>query len=136
MPHTFPSAEWVAELARVLNATEAYARAASTWEGDLNFVIEGVPGADRPVVIYIDLWHGKCRSARIADEASMPEARFTINAPFPNWKRVITGQIGPIPALVSGQLRLHGNLPYILRQVRAAQELVGCATCIDTVFPV
>jgi len=136
MPHTFPSAEWVAELERQINASEAYAQAARTWEGDLTFVIEGVPGADKPMVIYLDLWHGKCRSARAGDEAAVPAAKFKINAPIGNWKRVITKQIGPIPAIVSGQLRLHGNLAYVMRHVRAAQELVECATRVDTEFPV
>ncbi len=136
MPHTFPSAEWVAELVEQVNSSEDYAEAASTWEGDLNFVIEDVPGSDQPLVIYVDLWHGKCRSGRLTDEASAPSAAFTIHAPLANWKRVINKQIGPVPALVSGQLKVHGNLAYILRHVRAAQQLVECATRVDTVFPI
>jgi len=136
MPFQFPSAEWVAELERQINGSEDYANAASTWEGDFNFIIEGVSGSDRPHVIYLDLWHGKCRQAYLADEATMKEAVFRINAPVINWKRVITKQVGPIPALVSGQLKVHGNLPYILRHVRATQELVECATRVDTEFPV
>jgi putative sterol carrier protein len=136
MPFTFPSAEWVAELERQLNSSEEYAKAASTWEGDLNFVIEDIPGQGKPLVIYVDVWHGKCRRAEFfADEALAPRAKFRINAPLPNWKRVITKQIGPIPALVSGQLKVHGNLPYILRHVAAAQNLVECATRVETEFP-
>ena len=136
MPHTFPSAEWVAELVEQVNSDEAYAKAASTWEGDLNFVIEGVPGSDQSLVIYMDLWHGKCRDARFTDETAAPSAAFKINGPLANWKRVITKQIGPIPALVSGQLKVHGNLAYILRHVRAAQQLVECATRVETEFPI
>ena len=135
MPHKFPSAEWVAELMAQINADEEYAQAASAWEGDLNFVVEGVPGADKPFVIYLDLWHGKCREVDFGDEASARPAAFRINAPIANWKRVITKQIGPIPALISNQLKVHGNLPYILRHVRAAQQLVECATRVDTEFP-
>ena len=135
MAHQFPSAEWVADFERQINSDEEYARAASTWEGDLNFVIEGLPGMDAPMVIYVDLWHGQCRRASFTDLASAPDARFKINAPLANWKRVLTKQIGPIPALVSGQLKVHGNLPYILRHVSAAQQLVECATRVDTEFP-
>jgi len=135
MPHPFPSAEWVADFERQINSDEEYAKAASTWEGDLNFVIEQVPGLDTPMVIYVDLWHGKCRDARFTDLTSAPNARFRINAPLANWKRVITKQVGPIPAMVSGQLKVHGNLPYILRHVGAAQQLVECATRVDTEFP-
>ena len=135
MAFIFPSAEWVAELERQINASAEYAQSASSWEGDLNFVIDGVHGAERPIVIYLDLWHGKCRSAGVTDEAAMRAARYRIQAPLGNWKRVITKQVGPIPALVSGQLKLHGNMAYILRHVRAAQDLVECATRVDTEFP-
>jgi putative sterol carrier protein len=135
MPHRFPSREWVEELSRQINSDEEYAQSASTWEGDLNFVINDVPGADRPQVVYLDLWHGKCRNTAFSDGGEVPSAAFTIDAPLANWKRVITKQIGPVPALVSGQLKVHGNLAYILRYVRAAQHLVECATRVETEFP-
>jgi len=135
MPHKFPSAEWVAEFMVQVNSDEEYAKSAQTWEGDLNFIIEGVPGADKPLVIYVDLWHGKCRNATFTDEASAQPAAFKIKAPLANWKRVISKEIGPVPAMVSGQLKVHGNLAYILRHVRAAQDLVECATRVDTEFP-
>ncbi|HLF29023.1 MAG TPA: SCP2 sterol-binding domain-containing protein [Anaerolineae bacterium] len=135
MPLKFPSPEWVAALVNQINSDDAYAQAARTWEGDLNFVIERVPGVDTLHVIYVDLWHGKCRAAYLTDAASAPAAKFKINAPLANWKRVITRQIGPIPALVSGQLKLHGNMAYILRHVNAAQQLVECATRVETEFP-
>ncbi len=135
MPHRFPSAEWVAEFAAQINSDEEYAKSASLWEGDLNFIIEDVPGAEKPLVVYLDLWHGKCRGAHFTDEAAAPAAAFKINAPLANWKRVITKQIGPVPAMISGQLKVHGNLAYTLRYVRAAQQLVECATRVDTEFP-
>jgi putative sterol carrier protein len=135
MPFKFPSTEWVEALKAQINSDSVYAQVASAWEGDLNFVIEGLPNADKPLVIYLDLWHGVCRVAALGDEDAARPAAFRINAPLANWKRVITKQVGPIPALVSGQLKVHGNLPYILRHVRAAQQLVECATRIDTEFP-
>ena len=134
MAYRFPSEEWVAELEKQLNSDEEYADAASAWEGDLNFVINDVTDKDAPLVIYLDLWHGKCRAAKLTSETVAPPAAYTIAAPLANWKRVITKQIGPIPALVSGQLKVHGNLAYILRHVRAAQQLVECATRVETVF--
>jgi putative sterol carrier protein len=117
MPHSFPSAGWVADLERQINSDEEYANVASTWEGDLNFVIENIPGLDTPMVIYVDLWHGKCRDARFADLASAPDARFKINAPLANWKRVIQ-QNGPIPAMVSGQLKVHESRTFCATSAR------------------
>lgn len=134
MSYTFPSLEWVVELERQINADEIYADAARTWEGDLNFIVEGIPGFDKSAVIYLDLWHGKCRAADFTFGEAARSAAFKINAPLANWKRVITKQVGPIPALISGQLKVHGNLPHILRYVRAVQQLVECATRIETEF--
>lgn len=135
MPFTFPSAEWVDELVKILNSDEIYEKAASTWEGDMNFFIESVPGRVESAVIYLDLWHGKCRNAHFCDESGMVSSAFRINAPLKNWKRVITKQIAPIPALVSGQLKVYGNLAYIIRHVNAANRLVDCATQVPTIFP-
>lgn len=131
----FPSTEWLAELKNQINASSAYAEAAKTWEGDLNFVIETSPGIAQAVVIYLDLWHGACRDATLSDESGAHDARFRISGPLENWKKIITKQMGPVPALVTGQLKVKGNMPYILRHVRAAQELVECTTHIDTEFP-
>ena len=136
MPHTFPSLEWVVEFERQINASPEYGRAADTWEGDITFVVEGVPGADLPVAIRLDLWHGVCRGFAYTEDGSLTATPFTIRALLANWKRVITRQVGPIPAIVNGQIRLDGNLAYILRHVRAAQELVECATRVETRFPI
>ena len=135
MPYTFPSDDWVAELKVQINSDQEYAEAARTWEGDFNFYVEGIPGVDKTPVIYLDLWHGQCRSAHFSNADSAQPAAFKVSGPLANWKRVITKQIGPIPALVSGQLKVHGNLTLILRYVRATQQLVECATRVDTEFP-
>ncbi len=40
MAFKFPSDEWIKELARQLNASEAYEKSAKDWEGDFIFVVE------------------------------------------------------------------------------------------------
>ncbi len=39
MAFKYPSEEWLKELESRLNASESYAQAAATWEGDCIFVI-------------------------------------------------------------------------------------------------
>lgn len=136
MPLKFPSAEWLVEFKKQINASEDYAEVAKTWEGDIDFVIESIPSVKEPVILYLDLHHGKCRDAHISDGASAKKAKFRISGPLKNWKKVMTKQTGPIPALVTGQLKVEGNMAYILRHVRAAQELVECTTTVDTEFPI
>ena len=77
-----------------------------------------------PSVLWIDLWHGRCRDAKEAAAAQPIEAPYTIHAPLANWKKVITKKLGPTQAMISGQLRVKGNLAHILKYVKAAQELV------------
>lgn len=131
----FPSREWAEEFMAVLNRDAEFAKAGATWEGDLNFVIQNLPGKDTNAVIYLDLWHGSCRGVDFMEEADARPAAFKIAAPLANWKRVINKQIGPIPAMVSGQLKVYGNLAYILRHVASSQRMVECAVNMNTVFP-
>ncbi len=69
MSALFPSQAWVEALVRVLNDDSRYGEIARNWEGDLLFVIKADGGASeasetRPTHVYLDLWHGKCRSGR------------------------------------------------------------------------
>jgi len=135
MGYIFPSREWADEFMIMLNGDEEFAKAGAKWEGDINLVIQGLPGKDSGDVIYLDLWHGTCRGVDYKDEKEARPAAFRIVAPLANWKRVINKQIGPIPAMVSGQLKVYGNLAYILRHVLSSQRMVECAVKMNTVFP-
>jgi putative sterol carrier protein len=69
---------WAKALMEGINKSEAYAEAAKTWEGDFYFVVEPSGTREEPVILYIDLWHGKCREAfEVADESTpaRPRAR-------------------------------------------------------------
>jgi putative sterol carrier protein len=132
----FPSAEWVEELMVRLNADAEFKRVGSKWEGDVNLFIEKVPGLHQSQVIYLDTWHGACRAVGIGDEGNMKPAAFAIKAPLVNWKAVLTQEIGPIQAMMSGRVRVYGNLAYILRNVGGTSRIVEVAATIPTDWPV
>lgn len=129
MGHPFPSQPWTEALCQAINSSEAYANAAKNWEGDFVFVVEEGGG------IYLDLWHGKCRSAEFLTDVKAKKSEFRLTANQAKWRQVITGKLDPIQALVTRQIKLDGNLVKIMKNVKAAQELVRCATQIDTDFP-
>lgn len=132
----FPSDAWIKAMMEDLNQSQAYAEAAKNWEGDFYFVIEPGGSLDRTVILYMDLWHGKCREAY---EVKDPEARqpaFWLSGPVQTWKKVMTRQLDPIQAMMTGQLRLRGNMAMVMKNVRAAKELVESCTRIPTIFPV
>lgn len=128
MAFKFPSAEWTAAFETKINSSDAYANAAKTWEGDILLVIEG-HGAT-----YLDLWHGKCRSSKYLDNLADLKAEFKITASMEKWQRVLAGKLDPVQGMVTRQLKLDGNLVKIMKNVKAAQELVRCATQVDTEY--
>jgi putative sterol carrier protein len=136
MAHKFPSDAWIKALMEDLNKSAAYAEAAKTWEGDFYFVVEPGGTLDKTVLLYMDLWHGNCRSAfEVADESAKTPV-FRMSAPVAIWKKVLTKKLDPIQGLVTGQLKLKGNMAMVMKSVKAAKELVESCTRIETEFPV
>jgi len=132
----FLSDEWIKALCQELNQSEAYAQAAKNWEGDFYFVVEPEGGMKETVIFYVDLWHGECRGARlITDEKKEKEPAFRMSAPLSSWHKVVEKKLDPIQGLMTRKLKLEGNMAMIMRNVKAAQELVNCCTLVPTEFP-
>jgi putative sterol carrier protein len=135
MAHKFPSDPWVKALMEDLNKSEAYAEAAKNWEGDFYFIVEPGGVLEKPVVLYMDLWHGKCRDAFEATDESAKTPAFRMSAPVATWKKVLTKKLDPIQGLVTMQLKLKGNMAMVMKNVKAAKELVESCTRVETEFP-
>ena len=135
MAYKFPSDEWIRALMVELNESEAYRKAAAKWEGDIYFIAEPGGGLAERSVLYLDLWHGECRSACAVADESEKSPEFRIWAPVGVWRRVIEKKLDPIQALITGQLKLQGTLSKIMRNTKATLELVNCSTRLPTAFP-
>ena len=131
----FATDEWIKALMVEVNQSEAYRKAAKTWEGDFYFIVEAGEGVAEDVYMYMDLWHGECRSAFKVDDAGQKSPAFVMNAPVSIWKQVFEKKIDPIRGLMSGKLKLTGNMMKVIKAPKAAIELVACCTKIDTVYP-
>jgi putative sterol carrier protein len=133
----FPTDPWFRELARRINASTEYREAAATWEGDIAFVIEAEPdrGVAEDVWGHLDLWHGECRSGGVVDVERGAASRYVIRAPYSRWKEVLRGELDPVKGMMQGKLRVQGDLPTIVRYVRAANELVSLTGTVPTEFP-
>lgn len=131
MAYPFPSEEWLQALVEVLNSDERYSEVAKNWEGDMTVVIEPEDGDERndlPVALYVDLWHGKCRSALLIDMEveELPQAAFTLRAHIGNFERLFSGQLDPIQAMMTRRLRVEGNMAYMLRNIPTVLDFVRC----------
>jgi putative sterol carrier protein len=133
----FATDPWFREFADLINTSAEYREAAEGWEGDVAFVVEAEPdkGMAEDVWGYLDLWHGECRGGSIVTPEKGATARFVIRAPYTRWKDVLRGDLDPVKGMMQGKLKVQGDLPTIVRYVRAANELVRLTGELETVFP-
>ena len=137
MAFSFPSAEWVEEYKKQINLSEGYKKAAATWAaGAVALVTLAKPeiGINEDVGIWLDLHQGVCREANVVSAEEAQKAPFCITGDYARWKQVIKKELEPVKGMMQGKLKLKGDLPTIVRYVKASQELVECSTRIDTKF--
>jgi putative sterol carrier protein len=120
----FPSEEWIKELEVRLNASESYAQAAATWEGDQIFVILPDDNYKDTAYFYLDLHHGKASGAR----------QLKSSAPFSTWRKVLEGRLDPLQAMFSNKIKLVGSMAAVQRTPKATYELTKVAASIETDF--
>ena len=133
----FPTQPWFDALVTEVNASDEYRVAAADWEGDIAFLVEAEPDKNVPIDVwgYLDLWHGACRRGGVVPRADGERAAYVIAAPYTRWKDVVQGALDPVKGMMQGKLKVRGDLPTIIRYVRAANELVRLTGQVDTTFP-
>ncbi len=89
---------------------------------------DGDEQQDLPVAVYVDLWHGKCRTARLIDmkKEELPDAAYTLSARIDHIQKLFAGQLDPIQAMMTRRLRVEGNMAYMLRNVPTVLDFVRC----------
>lgn len=133
----FLSQPWFDAFVEAINSSEEYREAAAEWEGDIAFLVEAEPDRNVPDDVWarLDLWHGACRGGGPIASEGGPASAYVLAAPYSRWKDVVLGDLDPIRAMMQGKLRVRGDLPTIVRQVRAANELVRLLGEVPTEFP-
>ncbi|KXH74119.1 MAG: hypothetical protein AM326_10105 [Candidatus Thorarchaeota archaeon SMTZ-45] len=144
----FGTQEWAELVIEAINSNKAYAKAADWWEGDFIFQIDPFGGLDHQIRVWVGLYHGKCTGAQVLKEdeeyrllekgekaSGQPfEAEFVYSARIDVWEKILRKELDPIRALLSGQSKIQGDMPKILRATEAAKELVASAATIETEF--
>jgi putative sterol carrier protein len=136
MATEFPSDAWIKLLMKDLNQSPSYSEAAKNWEGDFVFYVEPGGSLTSTIGLYMDLYHGKCRNAYALGKNDQISPAFKLSGPVGTWKDVIIKKLDPMQAMMTGRLKLKGNMAIVLRNVRAAKELVESCTRIETIFPI
>lgn len=138
MAYELFSAEWVEAYKEALGRSEEYRKAAAKWEWPLVLKVQKDPSAGiaDDLAVWLDLWHGECRAARVATPSDLETAPYVVTADLYTWKQVLDKAIEPIGAIVRGKIKLaRGSIITLAGYVSAAKYLVEAATAIDTSFP-
>jgi putative sterol carrier protein len=132
----FPSHEWIKAYKDAINNNPEYRTGSADWTyGVVALIIKAqLPGLPQDTGIWLDLERGVCRDAKLVTAEEAMKAPFCITGEYARWKQVLKKELEPIKGMMQGKLRLKGDLPTIVRQVKAAEELVNSAGTIDTRF--
>lgn len=130
----FATDAWIKQLGEECGNSQSYRHAAKNWEGDFYFIIEPDTSDQEPIYMYMDLYHGQCRAAFVDEQRNSKDPEFRISGPMRVWQAIAQKQMDPIKALLTRQLMVKGNVTKIMRNVRAAYELVNCITRFETDF--
>ena len=126
MSAVFPSFDWLKELEVKLNTDTRYADIAKKWEGDMVIVVEAEGNLKEKQIYYIDLWHGKCRGVSLLRDVSEKKAAFVLTATYDNIKRIMTGAIDPMQAMLTRKLQVQGSMAVMMRSVPTVLDFVRC----------
>ena len=139
MPLDFGSPEWAASLEAAINASSEYRNSGAGWgvgfNGNILFVFEGAGVGERGIHLLLRLEGGRCLGAEFVPGPSHPDAGFTLRAPFPIWREVLTGKTLAATAILTGKMKVEGNTITLLKYAGAHRSLIHSVASLDTRFP-
>lgn len=137
MAKRFPSQEWFEELGEKLTESEQYGEEAAGWgvdfNGDFVFTIEAGDGLDETVHYLLEVEDGDCHDVYPID-IEEDEWGFELVGSYDSWKKIVKAELDPIDGIMSGELKLNGDMQQVLRYQDSADTLVSKCTEIDTEF--
>lgn len=120
-----------------LNKSEKYRQASKGWKWTVGLVIEAEPDKNlkEGKGVLLDLYEGEARDVRMVPVEKAKEANFVITAPYSRWKEVMRKQLDPTRAMLTGKLKVKGDLTTLIRYTKAANEMTEATTRLDIQFP-
>lgn len=122
---------WSKEYCKALNENKLYEEAAKTWgvdfEGAMYVILEACGEIEENVGAFMDLKAGKCNGIKIIgpDDHLPREPILKVSGTMLNWRKISFKELDVIKSLMSGVLKLEGEMSLAMRYARAAMELVN-----------
>ena len=138
-PLRFGTPEWAVALRESINASSEYRNAASAWgvgfNGNILFAFEAGGPLEQSVYLLLRLEGGRCLGAEFVPGPSHSDAGFTLRAPFPLWREMLSGKTLAATAILTGKMKVEGNTIALLKHAGAHRSLIHCVASLDTRFP-
>lgn len=135
----FGTAEWAQALQGAINSSSEYRNAASKWgagfNGNLLFAFEGDGSSPKSLYLLLNLEAGSCRGAEFVAGPSHHDAGFALRAPFSLWREILMGKSLAATAILSGRMRVEGDMIALLRYAGAHRALIHCVASLEARFP-
>lgn len=135
----FGTPEWCSALTAAVNSSSEYRNAAATWgvgfNGNLLFAFEPGGGLKSPLYLFLRLKAGRCEGVEFVAGPSHGGAGFTLRAPFPIWREILTKRLLAAAAILTGKLKVEGDTIALLRHAGSNRALIHCTASVETEFP-
>ena len=134
--YEFASQEWLDAFVAAINGSKKYEEAAKDWEGDFYFILEPGGPINERRMMYLDLWHGKCRKAELVLDKDIDKYKpeFTIAGTLATWRKINEKKLDGTQALLTRQLKLTGNMSKVMRATGATRALSEATQTVKAVF--
>ncbi len=91
-------------------------------------ILEAAKGAT--LNIWMDFWHGEFRKIEVAAPGEHEDAKFKLIGPYAVFKQLVMGKADAITLVVSGKLKLQGDMAYMMRNMATVKKFTDLMASI------
>ena len=135
-PYIMGTPSWICAFEGLIQNDPTYKEVAREWEGKVidHIVANPALGLDEDMYVLMDLWHGECRAVSLVPREVGENGDYILSASYERWKQVMTGELDPVKGMMQGKIKLKGDLPTIVRYVKASTRLAELVGQVNTIF--
>jgi putative sterol carrier protein len=140
-PYVVGTPEWASEFEKKIQGDDKYKNAAKTWEGScvLVFKAKEEAGLQEDVFVFMDLWHGECRSVKIVPREIGRSGEYVLEGDYDRWKSILRKELNVVKEIATMKLKL---VPFNFKKAaklaaatQAAIRLVDLSGEVSDKFP-
>jgi putative sterol carrier protein len=129
--------EWMDAYKAAIVADPDYKQIAKDWEGSVSLVCLADPDKGIPETVYLfqDYWHGDVGEFVVCDKEKAESAKFVMTGEYSRWKQIARKELDATKALLQGKLKMKGDLPYVVRNIKTVNKVIDILGTFDTIWP-